>query len=124
MKQEKRENISEIKRRILQYVESIGITREEFYKHASLNGANFRGRSALSELSADKIANILRCYEDIDPDWLLLGKGEMIRSKNPKNTSEETLALKIILEKDARIEQLVRENERLLAQVSSFKDNL
>ena len=62
MEQKNRENISEIKRRILQYVEYLNITREEFYKKVSLNGANFRGKSALSELSGDKIANILRCY--------------------------------------------------------------
>ena len=120
MEQKNRENISEIKRRILQYVEYLNITREEFYKKVSLNGANFRGKSALSELSGDKIANILRCYPDLNPDWLLLGDGEILRSKSSistqKTPSDGTLA--VLLE---RIEDLARENGQLQAENAELK---
>lgn len=119
MKQENRENISEIKRRILQYIENIGITREEFYNKVSLNGANFRGKSALSELSGDKIANILRSYQDLNPDWLLLGKGEMLRVASPEIPSDNTLSALL-----DRISDLAQELGRVQAENAELKKEL
>ena len=119
MKQENRENISEIKRRILQYIENIGITREEFYNKVSLNGANFRGKSALSELSGDKIANILRSYQDLNPDWLLLGKGEMLRVSSPEIPSDTTLSALL-----DRISDLAQELGRAQAENAELKKEL
>ena len=119
MKQENRENISEIKRRILQYIENIGITREEFYNKVSLNGANFRGKSALSELSGDKIANILRSYQDLNPDWLLLGKGEMLRVSSSEIPPDNTLSALL-----DRISDLAQELGRAQAENAELKKEL
>lgn len=118
MEQKKREDISEIKRRILQFIEFLNITREEFYNKVSINGANFRGKSALSELSGDKIANILRCYPDLSPDWLLLGNGDILRSdcKNLAKTNNLT-ELNMIAE-------LARENGQLQAENEELKNKL
>lgn len=119
MEQEKRENISEIKRRILQYIDFIAITREEFYKKVSLNGANFRGKSAKSELSGDKIANILRCYPDINPDWLLLGEGEILRKAPQIQQQDASVAIHI-----EKIADLARENGQLQAENAELKKEI
>ena len=87
--QEKRKNISQVKQRILQFVEIMNIKKEKFYQETSLCGANFRGKSAESELSCDKIAIILRVYDDLNPDWLLLGKGEMLRSEQEQQQTPQ-----------------------------------
>lgn len=119
MEQEKRENISEIKRRILQFIDYMCITREEFYKKVSLNGANFRGKSAKSELSGDKIANILRCYPDLNPDWLLLGDGEILRKSSLNQATDPSLSLHI-----EKIADLARENGQLQAENEELKKEL
>lgn len=114
MEQENRKNISKIKRRILQYIDFLGITREEFYKKVSLNGANFRGKSASSELSVDKIVKILRSYTNLNPDWLLLGDGEILRSNAEISTpSDNSNELQMISELAQQVGQLKAENEML-----------
>ncbi len=40
-------------------------------------------------IGVDKLENILRVYEELSPDWLLTGKGAMLR--NEQSESEEKL---------------------------------
>lgn len=77
------ENLAKIKQRVIQYIESQKIKKEVFYRKISSNGGNFRGKSLKSELSGEKIAEILAIYPEINPDWLLTGRGEMLRSAEP-----------------------------------------
>ncbi|MBQ9473296.1 MAG: hypothetical protein IJU81_02660 [Bacteroidales bacterium] len=114
--------LTEIKSRLLQFAKEQGFKKEEFCRVIGIDSANFRGKNALSDLGSEKIVSILSHFSNLNPDWLMLGKGEMLRTEAEKKSSEEALAIKIISEKDARIEQLIRENERLLAQVSFFKE--
>ena len=103
----------------MQYIDFIAITREEFYKKVSLNGANFRGKSAKSELSGDKIANILRCYPDINPDWLLLGEGEILRKAPQIQQQDASVAIHI-----EKIADLARENGQLQAENAELKKEI
>lgn len=45
---------SNIKRRVVEYVDSQGIPKEKFYKKISMNGQSWRGKGPESELSGDK----------------------------------------------------------------------
>lgn len=76
------ENLAKIKQRVVFFVESQGIKKEDFYKKISSNGGNFRGKSLQSELSGEKIAEILANYTNLNPEWLILGKGEMLKDAN------------------------------------------
>lgn len=75
---------SPIKTRVLQYLDYKGILKENFYQVSLISASNFKGNGAKSELGGDKIVKILSIYPEIDANWLLLGKGEMLR----KNTNE------------------------------------
>ena len=75
------EKLTEIKSRLLQFAKVQGYKKEEFYRQIGIDGANFRGKNANSELGSDKIVSILTAFSDLSPDWLLLGKGEMLREK-------------------------------------------
>lgn len=77
--QEKSKKNTGIKEKLLYFVETQGITKEDFYRKIDIDGANFRGKNKKSELSTDKIVNILRQYPEISPDWLLLNEGDMLR---------------------------------------------
>jgi hypothetical protein len=118
--------LTRIKERILQYIDSQNIVREEFYKKVSIDGANFRGKNLNSEFSADKIVRILRIYPNISVEWLLLGEGEMLKSniKLKENEDEKVSKLLNIIEKQQDtinnqqeiINNLVNKQEKTSAQ--------
>lgn len=69
--------LSQTKMRVLKYLETNGITRESFYRETGISASNFKGSGLKSELGGDKIAKILTCYPDLNPEWLLTGRGTM-----------------------------------------------
>ncbi len=70
---------SPIKARLLQFIEQKDITKESFFAATGVKRANFSGSNAESEIGGEKIIKILTTYPDLNADWLLLGKGSMLR---------------------------------------------
>lgn len=68
--------ISVIKGRILQYLESKGITKYTFYKVTGVANGILSQPNGISE---DTLRRFLRNYEDVNGDWLLRGEGPMLR---------------------------------------------
>ena len=60
------------------YIEKMGITRD-----------NFKSYTRGSQPSLDKVANILSSVENLNPEWLVMGEGEMIRKKDKKKDEQE-----------------------------------
>lgn len=95
----------------------------------SLEQKIFVSEGTISKFLAGKIGmkvgtlvKILELFPDISPDWLLLGKGEMLRQQDPApapSTAPNDFLLQLLAEKDNRIEALVRYNERLQLQLES-----
>ena len=69
--------ISVIKGRILQYLESKGITKYTFYKVTGVANGILSQPNGISE---DTLQRFLRNYEDVNGDWLLRGEGPMLRT--------------------------------------------
>lgn len=74
---------SPIKGRIMKYIDYKGIKKEDFYEKTSITASNFKGSGAKSEMGGDKIVKILTVYSDLNPEWLLLGTGVMVKTKTP-----------------------------------------
>lgn len=70
--------LSPIKERLLKYLEVRGFSRESFCRTTGISASNFKGIGLKSELGGDKIAKILTSYRDLNPDWLLIGHGNML----------------------------------------------
>jgi len=77
------ENSAPIKQRILEYIEYKGLKKGEFFAQINVSPSNFRSKSLKSEVGGEVIAKILSLYEEINPLWLLNGKGSMLYSYNP-----------------------------------------
>ena len=128
--QEKSENITRIKQKILYFIDTQTIKKEDFYKKVGIDGANFRGKNLKSELSADKIVNILRKYSEISPDWLLLDKGEMLRSESDErpdgsgSATEIELLRAAIRDKETIIESQNKNIELLEEKVEFLEERL
>ena len=119
--QEKNENFDVIKKRILEFVEKQKIGKYNFYGKAGLSQSNFAGKSMLSALSSAKITEILMLFPELSPDWLLLGKGEMLRKNDMENTEEFVVSEKIFRELLEKNEELNRRIGRLEAELEAAK---
>lgn len=115
-----------IKERIIQVIEYKGIAKEDFYKKIGMTSANFRGDAKKRPLNSNAIENILSEIPDLNPEWLLTGKGEMLRSleskqeeKNPNESLKDDLISSLKSEK----ELLKSENTRLKEELQEVKSN-
>jgi phage repressor protein C with HTH and peptisase S24 domain len=71
-----------IKERIVQLIENKGIAKEKFYTEIGMTSANFRGKAKETPLNSIAIENILSVIPDVNPEWLLTGKGPMLKKNN------------------------------------------
>ncbi len=123
-------------KRIKQYLDYKGIAVSAFEKSIGMSNASF-GKSLKTggTIGADKIKVILTKYKDINPDWLIFGRGEMIKVdlENYLNIVEEPKTnyspseCKHCLEKDILIKSLQSQIEiqsRLLESQSKQIDKL
>lgn len=81
--------------RLRKYLEYKGISKYEFHKKNNFSNGFLDTDRAIG---TDKCAKILEHYPDINPEWLLTGKGEMLKSTAPevKSYPKEEKAIKEI----------------------------
>lgn len=124
------EIFTEIKERILQIPDNKGISKEKFFDKLGLSYANFKGKSKKSAIGAGALVEISYQFPDINLEWLITGKGNMIK-KEP--TSEKFLPFDDTMIKtlEAEISQLkdkliatLEENARLQKENTRLKDQL
>lgn len=65
-----------ITNRILQLIEHKGINKNKFYIKTGLSNGFL---DKVKDIGASKIEQILNSYPDINPEWLLTGKGDMLK---------------------------------------------
>lgn len=86
------DNISTIKDRILTFLNSEGIKKADFYSTTGISDSNFKGKNLSSQLGGDAIVKVLTSYPKLSADWLLTGKGSMLKddSNGIKTIDEAT----------------------------------
>lgn len=62
--------------RILQFVDYKNLSKNKFYKETGLSNG-FLDKN--NHPGADKLEQIISIYPELNPEWLLTGKGEMLR---------------------------------------------
>ena len=116
--------------RIIEYIDSKGVTKYKFYKETGLsNGCLDKGEN----LGSDKCERIISHYPDINPTWLITGKGEMLQNisnlaheaviKQP-DISEPSLLYKLFKEKDTEVGLLKEEIGRLKAETEGLEEEV
>lgn len=131
------QNFDEIKSRLLQFAESQGIPKGEFYEKISMFPSNFAGKGGESALKSDNIVKVLNEFPELNSDWLLLGRGEMLRSAtqsvgnithstavgvnvngNDINISYDPLLLPTVESLSDSVAKLTAQNAQLLGELS------
>lgn len=110
-----------VKERLIQFAKNQGIPKMEFYKKISVVQSNFSGRGGESALSTDKIMQILMQFPELNSDWLLLGRGEMLRKNNPAN---EKIYKDIIADKDRQLADANQAIGALRKELHDLKEKL
>lgn len=75
------ENISTIKERILTFIEKRGVKKADFYLNTGVSDSNFKGKNKNSQPGGDVLVKILTFYPELNGDWLLTGKGDMLKNE-------------------------------------------
>ena len=76
--QESRQEKSQIKQKILLYLSKIGTSEYEFYKKSGTTRGILTQNNGISE---DNLARFLAYAPDVNVEWLLTGRGEMLKTK-------------------------------------------
>lgn len=141
MEEKNQRKIDDIKLRLLQFAKNQKIPMGEFYEKISVPQSNFSGKSMESSLASAKITEILNKFPDLNSDWLLLGRGEMLRSStqsvgnishptavgvnvngNDINISYDPLLLPTVESLSDSVSRLTAQNAQLLGELSRLID--
>ena len=76
---------STVKERILYILEFKGITKSSFFEKIGMTYGNFTGNNKKKPINSDAITNILSEFPDINPMWLLTGKGDIFQTITTKD---------------------------------------
>ncbi|MAX23394.1 MAG: hypothetical protein CMJ19_02725 [Phycisphaeraceae bacterium] len=69
--------IATTKHRIVQFIEAEGISKQQFYANTGLKRGLLDADKLEGAISDTHLAKIIATYPELDPLWLLTGKGDM-----------------------------------------------
>ena len=87
--QEKQQEKSPIKQNILLYLTEKGVTPYEFYRASGVTRGVLQQNNGISE---DNIARFIAYAPDVNIEWLITGKGEMLKDKHINYQRQKELA--------------------------------
>jgi len=114
--------ISVLKRRILEYADSKGIKKYEIYQNTGISNGVLSQKGGLSE---DNVMRFLSHYSDLSPEWLLTGKGAMLRGQSvpevapPPSEPAFPGFIEKIQDLSVKVGRLEAENEHLRAVIEA-----
>lgn len=118
--QEKEQNISPIKQRILQFIDDLGISKRDFYEKTGISRGTLESKTGITE---ETLAKFFATYADADILFILTGE-----KQEKKQTLEEMRCLvnncdfmAMIDRKDQRIIEMSKEIGRLENELLQYK---
>lgn len=108
-----------ITNRIKQFADYLGISMRKFCETVGVANGSFE---KVKSIGSETLLKIYYAYPNISLEWLITGEGSMFKTK--QNVASNVALLTIIKEKDARIAQFIRENERLIIELNQLKKSI
>lgn len=101
-----------IKKNILKFIEYKGLSKYEFYKIAGITRGILDQNNGISE---ENTARFLAVYKEVSAEWLITGRGEMLKSQEGINKAPPDMVkenkcsgCEMCREKEKRIDTLER----------------
>lgn len=79
---------SSIKRNILQFLDFKGISKYQFYKNTGITRGVLDSDGGMSE---DNTARFIAYYPEVSIEWLITGKGDMLKNEPKEYTQKEEI---------------------------------
>lgn len=105
--------------RIKQFADYQGVSMRKFCETVGIANGSF---AKVKSIGSETLLKIYSAYPNISLEWLITGEGTMLKTK--QNVASNAALLEIIKEKDTRIEQFIRENERLAIELNQLKKSI
>ncbi len=96
--QEKEQNISPIKQRILFFAGTLGISKRDFYAKIGVSRGTLESRTGITE---DVVTKFFATYPEVSIEWLMTGVGEMLKNSPSCKTKS-----KIFEAEDEKVDNL------------------
>lgn len=86
--QEKEQKISPIKQRILQFADTLKISKRDFYLQIGVSRGTLEAKTGITE---DVLAKFIAAFPDVSIEWLMQGKGEIFKQKKAFSDDDSSL---------------------------------
>lgn len=113
--QENIQKISPFKQRILQFVETLGISKREFYLKTGISRGTLENSTGITE---DTMVKLFAIYPNINPEWIVLGIGSMIRD------NKSIIKDKSVITADPTILSLMNKISEQAQEIGKLKSEL
>ena len=112
-------NFSNIKQNILQFIERQNISKYKLYEKTGISNGTLSQKGGMSE---SNIMKFLSVYREVSAEWLLTGKGEMLKSsvqnivQNSGKNSINNISGNIEQQNYNELMEIIREKDRQIAK--------
>ena len=114
-----------IKKNILYFIDNQNISKYELYQKTGISNGVLSQKGGMSEENTIKF---LSYYTNVSADWLLTGKGEMLKKEGlvqqAHNNISSTITQHQTIHAPEDYETLKKENQRLTQETSGLKDKI
>ena len=111
-----------IKDRVLQVSDYKGVGKEKFFEELEVSYGTFKGKAKESGLNSNILEKIIAKIPEISAEWLLTGKGEMLKSsvqnivQNSGKNSINNISGNIKQQNYNELMEIIREKDRQIAK--------
>lgn len=107
--QESEQPDSPVKQRMREYIVSLGVDKEAFYRLSGFPHGALDGDAVLTE---SMIAKFLSIYPELNSDWLLTGNGYMLKPNKLSEQRQDLISIPwMAYDEDGKYSPLHRESE-------------
>lgn len=110
--QEKEQRISPIKQRILQFADTLNVSKREFYLQIGVSRGTLESKTGITE---DVLAKFIAAFPDVSIEWLMQGKGDMFVNPEDRNENSATERLHI-----QELTQIIQNQAKALLEQQQF----
>lgn len=116
------QQISPIKKRILQVLDFKRVSRYKFYKESGITRGVLDKKSGISE---DNVAKFIAYFDDISIEWLMTGKGGMLKNETvvaEKPEPDQSYIIEVQAKLIDKLEEEVKELKKAREPRSTYRN--
>lgn len=115
--QDNKQEKSPIKQRILLFLANKGVTQYEFYKNTGVTRGVLGQNNGISE---DNLSRFLAYYPEVNIEWLMTGRGEMLTNEPTTITKQSAITNELLTAQGVTPELITELLNRITEQAAEI----